>query len=119
MGQLYFVNYPVDAFLSFEHNNQIFVKIIQYNSTFYHGHKDSCKTLNNSDEIIKAEKTKQIKTDINKLCQDFTRDFHEYLLPTSFEYIEISECDFFLHKIPKIANFHLPYKSKYSYQSFL
>ena len=119
MGQLYFVNYPVDAFLSFEHNNQIFVKIIQYNSTFYHGHKDSCKTLNNSDEIIKAEKTKQIKTDINKLCQDFTRDFHEYLLPTSFEYIEISECDFFLHKIPKISNFHLPYKSKYSYQSFL
>jgi hypothetical protein len=119
LGQCYFQDYPVDAFLSFVHNNHIFVKIIQYQSTFYHGHSEKCTISNSSEEKIKAEKTVQIKVNINTLCEDFVKTFSEFLNPISFEYVEISDCDFFLHKIPKIKEFHLSYKKSYHYAAFL
>ena len=119
LGQCYFQDYPVDAFLSFVHNDHIFVKIIQYQSTFYHGHSDQCTILNNPEQKIKADQTVQTKINIKTMCDDFQKAFSKFLNPVSFEYIEISDCDFFLHQIPKIKDFHLSYKKNYTYDHFL
>jgi hypothetical protein len=44
MGQLYFSEYPVDGFLAFrkENDEKLFIKIIQYQSVYRHGHLNSC-----------------------------------------------------------------------------
>jgi hypothetical protein len=119
LGQLYFGNFPVDAFLTYKKPNmsQTFIKIIQYNSVYYHGHKNSCGIKNDNDNAIKFKKTNLIKNKIVCLYLHFKNHFN--LSDIEFEYVEISDCDFFLHKIPKDNSFLFSYKNNYSYQNFL
>ena len=119
LGQLYFGEYPIDGFLSFLNldDNCIYMKIIQYNSVFYHGHSNYCPISNNEKEIEMAAKTSQVKTKIETLANHFIKHFN--LSNVYIDYVEISDCDFFLHKIPKSKNFLFSYKKYYSYQTFL
>ena len=118
LGQLYFGEYPVDGFLSYKDNktNLIHIKIIQYNSVFYHGHNQSCKIVNNDKETLLQEKTLYIKSMILETINSFRTDFN--LNNIQIEYVEISDCDFFLHAIPQ-TNTNFAYKTMYSYNTFL
>jgi len=120
MGQLYFGQYPLDGFLSFLYQNKIFIKLIQYQSVYYHGHASSCSISNSETNITKANKTLEIKKNIEQLYSNFFQIFHEHFLhPLEFEYVEIFECDFPQHKIPPTISNQLFYKKEYHYQSFL
>lgn len=119
LGQLYFDEFPIDGFLSFRNlnDNIINIKFIQYHSVYYHGHKNTCSQQNNSEQILKKEKTEKIK---NIILQKWLQIKHIFNLHSiSFEYVEIYDCDFLFHKIPKKGNFLLSYAKQYSYHSFL
>lgn len=120
LGQLVFVQYPIDGFLCFKRNptdKTIYIKLIQYQSVFYHGHKDTCAIQNSDEQIKLANKSKNVKNEILALCDHFKAHFDlEHL---SIEYIEIFDCDFICHQIPKFKPFMFPYKKNYTYQSFL
>ena len=120
LGQLVFVKYPIDGFLCFKKNPSdkiMYIKLIQYQSVFYHGHKDTCGIPNSEEQIKLTSKSKIIKNDIQSLYTHFKSHFN--LAHLSIEYIEIFDCDFICHKIPKIKPFMFPYKKNYTYQSFL
>ena len=51
------------------------MKIIQYNSVFYHGHSNYCPIPNNEKEIEMAAKTSQVKTKIETLANHFIKHF--------------------------------------------
>lgn len=120
LGQLYLGEFCIDGFLAYKenkNNSKIYIKIIQYNSVFFHGHKDNCSTKNNEKELENLnstkEKTKKILFDI----ENFKIIFN--LKNIDIEYVEISDCDFFLHKIPKDNSFLFSYKKSYTYKNFL
>jgi hypothetical protein len=120
LGQVYFGNYPVDGFLSYKAKNNsqtLFVKIIQYNSVFFHGHINTCLIKNDENENKKMKHTSEIKNKILYLFSNFVCQFN--LKHIDFEYVEISDCDFFLHKVPKDKSFGLSYQKKYNYHMFL
>ena len=120
-GQLMFVNYPVDGFLSYTSSvdNILHVKIIQYQSVYFHGHTARCLCPNTPEEQVKAENTLKITKEIIHLCKHFTHHFQNVLIPVDFEVVEISECDFSNHSIPKKKNFLPCFKSTYNYTKFL
>jgi hypothetical protein len=120
-GQLTFVKYPVDGFLSYiDHTDKkIHLKIIQYQSTYYHGHTEKCPMPNNAEESIKFKNTSHVRNEITQLCNHFTHQFEKLLNPVVFEYIEISDCDFLSHKIPKIKEYLPFYLPSYDYHQFL
>jgi len=120
-GQLWFVNYPVDGFLSYlDHSEKkMHIKIIQYQSVYYHGHTKKCFINNNAEEQSNVEKTLLVSHEIVRLCNHLTQHFKKLLNPVVFEYIEISDCDFVDHKIPKTKSFVPFYKSNYDYHQFL
>jgi len=120
-GQLMFVNYPVDGFLTYKNNvdNLLHIQIIQYQSVYFHGHTAKCPMSNTPEENIKAENTLLVTKDIIYLCDHFTHHFKNVLGPVVFDYVEISDCDFSRHFIPKTKNF-IPFpKSTYNYTKFL
>lgn len=119
LGQLFVDNYPVDGFLSFVNLTDMSfnIRILQYNSVFYHGHSVSCKTKNNEEEQIKADKTAEIKNKIIRIFDSYRQQFKLNYL--NFEYVEISDCDFFMHKLPLETSYLFPYKKSYRYTSFL
>jgi len=119
LGQLYFDNYPVDGFLSFQNpnENKIYIKIIQYNSNFYHGHKSNCSILKTEKELQKHKRSLYIKQSIMHICNNYKSMFSANI---EFEYVELSECDYFQHKIPfDSVNYMIPYKKTYTYNYFL
>jgi hypothetical protein len=120
LGQVYFGDYPVDGFLTYKDQNKsetLFVKIIQYNSVFYHGHKNTCSIKNDENDNKKMKHTNEIKNKIRLLFSNFICQFN--LKHIDFEYVELWDCDFFLHKVPKDKSFGLSYQKKYNYQMFL
>jgi hypothetical protein len=119
-GQLYFGHFPVDGFLTYKKNlldNIVFIKIIQYNSVYYHGHKENCPVQNDNINILKYKKTNLIKNKIKCLFLHYKNHFN--VKNIEFEYVEISDCDFFLHKIPNDNSYFFSYKNNYSYKEFL
>jgi len=120
LGQLYFAKYPIDGFLSYslEGSNKKFLKLIQYQSTYYHGHKKDCAKQNNDDEIIKYNKTSEVKNEINKLISDFHSTFNVQKTDIDIEYVELFDCDYFNHKIPATQKFTF-YRNHYNYTELI
>jgi hypothetical protein len=120
MGQLYFSQYPVDGFLTFKKKNnpKIFIKIIQYQSVFRHGHKSTCWIKNDENQQKMVDTTLEVKRKIINLLQHFVKHFQ--LNDVEWEYVEISDCDY-NHQIPKYIGkeFLFPYKKSYTYNGFL
>lgn len=120
LGQLYLAEYPIDGFLSFkqENNETIFLKIIQYQSVFYHGHSNVCRIKNDENQQKLAENTLQIKLKITDYLQHLVDHFQ--LNHVNYEIIEISDCEH-NHKIYQEGNkeFLFPYRNAYTYKSFL
>ena len=119
LGPFYFGIYPVDGFLTFKDQNNIHhIKVIQYNSVYYHGHKETCSISNDSLHLKeKAQKTALVKSKILTVWEHFKNIFN--LNDIVFEYVELSDCDFFLHKIPNCKPY-IPFLQKlYNYDSFL
>ena len=117
LGQLYFVEWPLDAFLSYKQNEELTICLIQYNSVYIHGHRNTCKTANDDEQQKKADQTDDIKSKITNLMTHYLSHFNRQHI--SFKYVEISDCDFLCHKIPTIKPFIFPYKKQYTYKSFL
>jgi len=117
-GQLYIDNLPVDGFLSYQNlsDNKIFIKIIQYDSVYCHGHKQECIVPNNNEEKLLADKTKHVKSRIIDFFNQYISHFQ--LTHVNFEYVSISECDFINHCIPQIKSI-VSYNSSYTYNLFL
>ena len=120
LGQLYFAEYPVDGFLAFKQENsqQVFIKIIQYQSVFRHGHLNSCEIKNDDRQQALANTTAQMKLKITALLKHLVDHFQ--LNHIDWEYVEISDCDY-NHKIKQCGDkdFLFPYKKVYAYQRFL
>lgn len=116
LGQLFFGHYNVDGFLSWkDNNNNIHLKIIQYHSAHYHGHRNSCPLYETSTE--QSTKTENVKTNILLLWNQMKTIFG--LENHSFQYVEIYDCDFYNHTIPSGPDSLLQLEKKYSYLHFL
>jgi len=101
LGQLYFGEFPVDGFLVYKkpNNTMYHIKIIQYQSNYYHGHCSSCHIQNNDKQKELQAKTDSVKSQIIKLYTHFIKHFELSFL--HFEYVEIYDCSFNEHKIPQ------------------
>ena len=120
MGQLEFVSFPIDGFLSYQdESNTVRINLIQYHSVFRHGHRADCYTKNDPLDTIKAEKTNLVTQEILRLCQQFQHHFTSLSLPVKIDYIQLFDCDFIGHKVPTMGNFIHQYSTKYSYSNFL
>ncbi len=117
LGQLYFAHYPIDGYLTYKQQNNIYIKIIQYQSEYYHGHMPFCSVQNDKAQHDKSEKREKIKNSIINLYTHLLEHFQ--INNVSFEYVEISDCLFENHRIPNIKPFLFPYQKKYTYLSFL
>jgi hypothetical protein len=117
MGQLYFAQYPVDGFLAFKKKNcqKLFIKIIQYQSVFRHGHNSLCWIKNNENQQKLADTTLEVKMEIKLLLQHFVEHFQLHHI--EWEYVEIFDCEY-NHKIPQYQDkqFLFPYKKTYTYK---
>ena len=121
-GQLMFVQYPIDGCLTFRENNIICIKLIQYQSAYCHGHRPNCHISNSEEEQKKFENTQSVRLAIESLCAHFVEHFKFFLSEQlEFEYVELYDCDFSRHQVPKNENnVCLPfYKTKYDYNAFL
>ena len=120
MGQLYFSEFPVDGFLAFrkENDEKLFIKIIQYQSVYRHGHLNSCCIKNDEKQQILADSTVEVTTKIKALLHHFTDHFK--MIHVDWEYVEISDCEY-NHKISTCGEkkFIFPYKKIYNYNGFL
>ena len=124
MGQLTFGTFKIDGFLSYQDltTNSTHIKLIQYHSVYYHGHMPHCSTSSNITErdCENRKKTIHVANAINQLCQHLTHHFKSFLADNVIvEYVEISDCDFVQHRIPKTHNFIFPYQKTYKYEEFL
>jgi hypothetical protein len=119
MGQLCFTQYPLDGFLSYYDptDNKVHIKLIQYQSVYYHGHKSTCSVPNSLADIEKAKITADVKEKIVNLGQHYIDHFQ--LSNIDFEYVEIFDCDFYQHRIPKKLGFCPSYQKSYNYNDFL
>jgi len=122
MGQLTFGTFDIDGFLSYKDLTTGFfhIKLIQYQSVYFHGHMPQCSEPNSKRDKENRKKTMAVTNTINQLCQHLTNHFKSFLLTNlKIEYVEISDCDFFNHRVPKTHAFLFPYLKNYSYQGFL
>jgi len=122
MGQLTFQTFPIDGFFSYKDltTGSIHIKLIQYQSVFFHGHISECPVSNNEKETESAQKTKAVTNEIKKLCHHFQEHFKSFLIsPLTVEYVEISECHFPHHYLPKKKQFLMNFNNNYTYNSFL
>ena len=122
LGQLTFNTFPIDGFLSYKDLNTgiIHMKLIQYHSTFFHGHTLECPVKNTDKENESLQKTILVTNEIKKLCDHYMEHFKHFLIfPTTIEYVEISDCHFPNHYLAKNDKFLMPYNNSYTYESFL
>jgi hypothetical protein len=94
-----------------------YIKIIQYQSYYYHGHHSSCHLNNNDKQKELQAKTNSVKSQIIQLFTHFINHFK--LCYVKFEYVEIYDCFFNEHRILPIQNYTVQYKKTYSYLKFL
>jgi hypothetical protein len=120
-GQLFFVNYPVDGYLTYRDKKELHIKLVQYQSTYFHGHRPGCKTANTAEEQIKYDATVTVINAIQRLCEHFTLHFNQISDHPILELVNIWDCDFHGHKIPRDTNdAYLPfYKTVYTYPEFV
>jgi len=117
LGQFYFGPYPVDGFLSYiDEHKQLVIKIIQYHSTHYHGHKHSCNLFSPDHNTEKYKSTQQIKENLWNIW--FKISTLLKLSPATLDIVEIWDCDFHNHQVPRTKSL-LRMKKKYSYKNFL
>lgn len=116
-GQIYFSNYPIDGYLAFYWHDALYIKLIQYQSIYYHGHMSFCSIENDEHQQKKALETEHNKKQIIALYTHFVQQFQ--LTNVFFEYVEISDCNFKSHQIPNQSCFLFPYQKHYTYLSFL
>lgn len=122
LGQLTFDTFPIDGFLSYMDltTNTIHIKLIQYQSVFFHGHIAECPVTNNEKESENLEKTIAVSNAIKHLCTHFVEHFKPFLIsPISIDYVEISDCHLPHHYLPKNNDFLMSYNNSYTYESFL
>jgi len=120
MGQLFFGPYPLDGFLSYTYQNKLFIKLIQYQSVFYHGHTNNCSKPNINENVEKYEQTLKIKKNITHFYNHFLQLFSTHFeCPIEIEYVELSECNFLDHIMPKKLSNQVFFKNDYNYESFL
>jgi hypothetical protein len=123
MGQLTFGNFKIDGFLSYLDliTNSVHLKLIQYQSVYFHGHMPHCSVSNTSEKDCEnREKTIHVTNTINQLCCHLNLHFKNFFAHNvMIEYVEISDCDFVKHYIPKNYDFIFPYQKNYQYQQFL
>jgi hypothetical protein len=117
LGQLYLSHYPLDGYLAYKLNNHLYIKLIQYQSTYYHGHMPTCSIQNDPHQHEKAQESLQTKENIVTLFNHFIQHFQ--LTNVSFEYVEISNCQFESHRLPNMGSTLFPYQKQYTYLSFL
>ena len=119
MGQLYFTQYPLDGFLSYfdPTDQKVYIKLIQYQSVYYHGHRLTCPVSNSLTDLEKVKSTAEIKDKVVKLYLHFVNHFQ--LTHVDIEYVEIFDCDFHQHRIPKQKDFCPTYQKSYNYNDFL
>jgi len=121
LGQLFFGTFPIDGFLSYKNltTNTIHLKLIQYQSVYFHGHLLTCPVSNDNKGTELLQKTIAVTNQIKQLCIHYKLHFKNFFdSPLTIEYVEISECQF-NHSLPKNDNFLMPYNYKYSYTNFL
>ncbi len=121
LGQLTFDTFPIDGFLSYKDltTNTIHLKLIQFQSVYFHGHILECPVANDDREKELLKKTIDTTNKIKLLCNHYTSHFESFLnSPFSIEYVEISECQF-NHSLPRNNAFLMSYKYSYTYNSFL
>ena len=119
LGQLFLDIYPVDGFLTYkDKNNNIFIKIIQYHSSFFHGHREHCTHYNTLD-IDKIQNTTHVRTQIKIIIDSIKKLYTKEHSPVNIEYIEIYDCDFVKHKIPHCQDYLPNIKTQYTYNHFL
>lgn len=120
LGQLTFVKFPVDGFLTYrDANNVLFIKIIQYHSSFFHGHKDSCSHPSKPLDSEKKAKTLAVKNEINNAIQKLKTFYRQDNTQVNIEYVEIYDCDFNQHRSPYLSSPMSRMRKHFSYQSFL
>ena len=122
MGQLIFNTFPIDGFLSYRDlaTETIHLKLIQYHSVYFHGHVLGCPIANTNEDNEKLQQTMAVTQEIKRLCEHYRNHFKEFLVAnTTIEYVEISECHFPQHRLATDANFLMPFKTNYTYNSFL
>jgi hypothetical protein len=122
LGQMFLNKIPVDGFLSYFdcESKKTYIKVIQYQSCFFHGHKNSCFIKNNPKLAQKYQTTLEIKDKICDLLKNFKENFNVFLNSVDIEYVEIWDCDFTNHKIPKTGKDFSPlYTNAYNTDQFL
>jgi len=122
LGQLTFNTFPIDGFLSFKDltTGVIHIKLIQYQSVYFHGHITNCSATNNEKENESLQKTLLVTNEIKQLCNHFMEHFNIFLnFSTTIEYVEISDCHFPHHYLPKNNKFLMSYSNSYTYETFL
>ena len=122
MGQLTFNTFPIDGFFSYKDltTNIIHIKLIQYQSVFFHGHILGCTVPNNEKEEESLQKTNLVSNEIKRLCTHYIDHFKKFFdNNVTMEYVEISDCHFLHHYLPKNKNFLMPFNNEYNYKSFL
>ena len=120
-GQLLFDTFPIDGFLSYKNltTNTIHLKIIQFQSVYFHGHILECPVKNDDKQIDLLNNSLKVTNDIKLLCDHYTSHFNSFFSsPLIIEYVEISECHF-NHSLPKNSSFLMSYNHNYTYESFL
>jgi hypothetical protein len=117
LGQLYFGEYPIDGFLSYKYKGKLIMKLIQYNSQHWHGHRDTCPSFKSQEDITNEEKTRGVRQSIQHLIQHFCDHFN--LVDVEIDYVEIYDCDYHHQPPSNCKNYLFPFKKKYSYASFL
>jgi hypothetical protein len=122
LGQFKLNKLPVDGFLSYLdlNSNIIYIKIIQYQSVFFHGHRESCHLKNDPINATKFNATLAVKKKITAFMQHFSNYFKDFLNPVDIQIVEIWDCDFPNHRIPQTGgDFSVPYKKTYNPDQFL
>ena len=117
LGQLFLTHFPLDGYLAYKINEHLFIKLIQYQSTYFHGHMPFCSKQNDHHLHTKAQERLQTKENIINLFNHFIEHFQ--LTNISFEYVEISYCQFESHTLPTIGTTLFPFQKQYTYSSFL
>jgi len=120
LGQMRFGAYPLDGFLSYRDKAGVqHIDLIQYQSTFRHGHRESCSILNGEADKGKVNHTNAVRLGLNQLINQVKTMWQAPHLHINIQ--EIFDCDFHNHTIPSAATFPmLPYYQKqYSYTTFL
>ena len=120
-GQMIFVKYPVDGYLCFQHpeTKQFFIKIIQYHSTFRHGHCASCPQSADNDPLL-VQRTESVTQDLNRLADLYKKSvFDVFNIQLNIEVVELFECNYKNHHVPKTMDFGLNYRYTFNASSFL